>query len=171
MGGSRASGEGSEAQPGPATGRVGALRHSLGAPQVSGLSPHCLLWAGKGLPGPFPCRGELTAPPEKQPSPLQSAPHLRSPPGSPQPTQGGSQVCPEPRSELTAQSLLLSCFLHKEVGKKANRQVSPLTQAWEPGPTEALRKWEPPPMGEGLFLLPRVRITRPSPTRMLPQSW
>ena len=35
--------EGSEAQPGPAAGRVGALRHSLGASQVSGLSPHCLL--------------------------------------------------------------------------------------------------------------------------------
>lgn len=97
-----------------------ALRDS----QVSSLSLHCLLWVGKGLLRPFPCRGELTAPPEKQPSPLQSAPHIRSPPGPPPGYSRGQPGLPRAPSELSAQFLLLSRFLHKEVGEKANRQVS-----------------------------------------------
>lgn len=37
---------------------------------------------------------------------------------------------PRAPSELSAQLLLPSCFLHKEVGEKANRQASPPIQAW-----------------------------------------
>lgn len=33
-----------------------------------------------------------------------------------------------------------------------------------------LRKWEPPPAGEGLFLPPRAKVGCPSPARMLPQD-
>lgn len=90
-------------------------------------------------------------------------------PRNPRAYSGGSQVCPEPLSELSAQLLLSSCFLHKEGGRKPTGR---LAHPPRPGAgCKSTKEVGTPAVGEGLFLLPRVRVTRPSPTRMLPQSW
>lgn len=70
--------------PGPAAGRVGDPSDSLGASRASGVSPHCLLGAGKGVPGPLPRGGgEPTAPPS-----------------TPRETAQPSAACPQPKRPL-----------------------------------------------------------------------
>lgn len=164
MGGSRALGGPGLAR--PAAGRWEPETQLGGFPGLT-----CLLTACCGLERgsqALPCRGSSLHLQRNSPA-LCSLPPPKKFPRNPRAYPGGSQVCPEPPSELSAQLLLSSCFLHKEGGES---QQAGLAHPPRPGGRrcKALRKWVP--AGEGLVPKPpRVRVTRPSPTRMLPQSW